>query len=263
MSSGGVGSDQAPFYSRFRLNYLLLAWAKLRKMSSILIPSRLSKLANTPYLADRWFFIAAAAFSVCNVPEAVPVIYNYAIDNIKDKSPEAKFDVSQKMRESLLKSAALGGLPKAINSLTMLKNVTPLDLRETKLQREQAIPTAEEFKEEFNRGPSFWDQVYGKVAKRVYGQMSTSYPDLAHWALYHVYSPLLSYTKILGPKDTSLVVIACLVPQDVNPQLKGHLRGAMNNGATPEEIASAREMAIAISSWCGITWKEDVAQLKL
>lgn len=255
--------DQAPLLLQVSVLLPCAILYKHKIMTSILIPSRLSILANTPHLADRWFFIAAAAFSVCNVPEAVPVIYNYAIDNIKDKSPEAKFDISQKMRESLLKSAALGGLPKAINSLTMLKNVTPLDLRETKLQREQAVPTAEELKEEYNRGPSFWDQVYGKVAKRVYGQMSTSYPDLAHWALYHVYSPLLSYTKILGPKDTSLVVIACLVPQDVNPQLKGHLRGALNNGATPEEIASAREMAIAISSWCGITWKEDVAQLKL
>jgi hypothetical protein len=39
-------------------------------------------------------------------------------------------------------------------------------------------------------------------------------------------------------------VLACLIPQDVNPQLKGHLVGALNNGATEDEVKAVREVVI-------------------
>jgi hypothetical protein len=41
-----------------------------------------------------------------------------------------------------------------------------------------------------------------------------------------------------------IVVLACLIPQDVNPQLKGHLVGALNNGATEDEVKAVREVVI-------------------
>lgn len=55
-------------------------------------------------------------------------------------------------------------------------------------------------------------------------------------ALHLVISALL----IFGPS----VVLACLIPQDVNPQLKGHLVGALNNGATEDEVKAVRDVVI-------------------
>lgn len=227
-------------------------------MSSVLTQARLKTLASSPHLAKSWYYIAAVALSVCNQPNDVPLIFEYMMDQpeIKTGPKDNQLLVARQIRESLLKGAALGGLPKTINSLTQLKNVTPVDLRDTELQRDPQVsaPGA-------SVGAEFFDQVYGKISKRVMGQMATAYPDLAYYALDHVYAPLLSYTGVLSPKDTSLVVIACLVPQDVNPQLKGHLKGAINNGATVDEVSSVREMSMLISSWCGITWKSPVAKL--
>ncbi|TDZ21442.1 Uncharacterized protein Cob_v005653 [Colletotrichum orbiculare MAFF 240422] len=37
--------------------------------------------------------------------------------------------------------------------------------------------------------------------------------------------------------------LAGLIPQDVNPQLKGHLRGALNVGASVDEIESGEAKA--------------------
>ena len=226
-------------------------------MSTVLTPARLKTLASTPHLGQSWHYIAAATLSVCNQPNDIPLIFEYMMSQPEISSSEEKqLLVARQIRESLLKGSALGGLPKTINSLTQLKNVTPVTLRDTDLQRDPQIsaPGA-------TVGTAFFDQVYGKISKRVMGQMSTAYPDLAYYALDHVYGPLLSYTGILGPKETSFVVIACLVPQDVNPQLKGHLKGALNNGATVDEVMSVREMSMLISSWCGITWKAPVAKL--
>lgn len=69
------------------------------------------------------------------------------------------------------------------------------------------------------------------------------------------------------------VVLACLIPQDVNPQLKGHLVGALNNGATEEEVKAVREVVIKVCEASGMKrlqqgaldgwgWREEVASLK-
>ncbi|ODQ66108.1 hypothetical protein NADFUDRAFT_51376 [Nadsonia fulvescens var. elongata DSM 6958] len=241
---------------------------------SILTTQRLVHLSTAyPMITNSWYFIAAATLSVCNSPQSVPQILNYIIPEnvspttslthsaISQSSSEHQdqFRKVQKMREALLKSAALGGLPKSINSLIQLKTATPSELRETEIHR-QHNPSPNYLLEE-QRGGEFWRKTYGKVANRVYEQMNAASPDLATWALNHVYAPLLSYTDILTPKETSFVVIACLIPQDVNPQLKGHLKGGLNNGASREEIMQVRQMSIEISKWCGIDWREEVAKL--
>ncbi len=255
--------------------------------SRLLTPSRLLRISTSPLLTNTWYFIAAATLSVCNKPDEVPVLFKYAMlhaelnsnpnpnpniksllnkfdakDDIKVSSDPIVFqkqlEIAKKTREALMKGCALAGLPKTINSLTVLKNITPDELRETKIQRKN-LKTVNEKDIEF--GSSFWDQVYGKISKRVMGQLTAAYPDLGMYALNYVYTPLLSFTDVLSAHDTSLVVIACLIPQDVNPQLKGHLKGALNNGATKDEIDSARELSIDISKWCGINWTQDVAKL--
>ncbi|KAK9373043.1 AhpD-like protein [Lipomyces chichibuensis] len=267
---------------------------------TLLTGSILASLRSTPLLASSWYYIAAATFSVCNRPEEIPAIFSYAIEHdaaqypsplqtisaqetwsrlstsgspsgstasfgSEDESlfvecstadPDRVRIIARKTREALLKAAALGGLPKSINSLIQLRNATPHEFREDGLMRPE-IPVEEEVR----RGTEFWNRVYGKVSRRVLAQMSTAYPDLAYYARQHVYSPLLSYTDVLSAKETSFVIIACLIPQDVNPQLKGHLKGGLNNGATKEEIMSVRDLSMRICRLCGISWKDEVAKL--
>lgn len=173
---------------------------------------------------------------------------------------KVQFHVAQTTREAILKSLALGGIPKAINAMAYVKNASPTELRDTHPQRDFSVASTEEVRE---RGIKFWKQVYGKVSDRIINNINSSYPDLWEYAKNHIYSPLLSYSDILTPAETSLVIIGCLVPQDVNPQLKGHLKGALNNGASPEEVVQARQLALLISEWCEVKWREEPAKLKL
>lgn len=224
-------------------------------MSRILTPSRLTYLSSFPKLANNWYYLAAATLSVCNRPEEIPSLFEYTLQT----SPSAEHaTIAAKTREALLKGSALAGLPKAINALTQLKSVTPPELRETSVKR----PPLHSIEAMELAGAQFFDQVYGKISKRIQGQLNSAYPDLAVYAVHSVYGSLLSFTDVLSPKETSLVVVACLIPQDVNPQLKGHLKGALNNGATSEEVANVRQLSIDVSEWCGVTWREPVAQLK-
>ena len=66
-----------------------------------------------------------------------------------------------------------------------------------------------------HRGLAFFDQVYGKVSKRVMGQMDRSGTGDLGLTARLIYGYLLSNTSILTAVETSYVLIAGLIPQDV------------------------------------------------
>jgi hypothetical protein len=65
------------------------------------------------------------------------------------------------------------------------------------------------------RGQKFFDKVYGKVSKRVMGQMDRSGTEDLGVVARLMYGYLLSNTNILTPAESSLVLLAGLIPQDV------------------------------------------------
>jgi len=66
-----------------------------------------------------------------------------------------------------------------------------------------------------HRGQTFFDKVYGKVSKRVMGQMDRSGTEDLGLTARLVYGYLLSNTAVLTHAETSYVLIAGLIPQDV------------------------------------------------
>ncbi len=53
----------------------------------------------------------------------------------------------------------------------------------------------------------------------------------------------------LDLKTRSLITVALLTSMGKQHELKGHVRGALNNGATPEEI---QEVLLHASVYCGV-----------
>ncbi|GEQ66540.1 hypothetical protein JCM33374_g203 [Metschnikowia sp. JCM 33374] len=204
--------------------------------------------------------------------------------------------IAEKTREAILKIAPISGLPKSINSLTALKSCTPNRLKpDSKFKRDTRVVTSKvnssSYTQEnmtgissevaslptFNtiegpvsiksinskailentvKGSDFWCMIYGKIRNRVRHQLYNAYPDLWQYAYNDVYGSILSYTGVLDAKETSFCVICSLIPQDVNPTLKGHLKGALNVGATKEEIEQIRLLTFDICDWNGnIVWE--------
>ncbi|CUS07054.1 unnamed protein product [Tuber aestivum] len=240
------------------------------------MPLSLSPIATSPLLKSlhhhpnlpihTFYFVAAVAFSVINRPQEIPRIWEYAVEEaaipgsetegyvereligniIQNGERESALTIHRKLREAILKSAAIGGLPKAINSLNILKAVTALHILSAPTTTNRRLlfqPTYHT--NALTRGCQFFDTVYGKVSKRVMGGMRNSYDDLAV-VTELLYGHVLSNSEVIGARDTSLTLIAGLIPQNVNPQLKGHLRGALNNGATAEEVMAVREVVLRI-----------------
>lgn len=72
----------------------------------------LNELRDNPSIPkDTWYFIAAATLTVLNRPDDVALVLNHAIGCIADTQEQLR--VTRRIREALIKSAAIGGLPKA------------------------------------------------------------------------------------------------------------------------------------------------------
>lgn len=213
--------------------------------------------------------------------------------------------ITVKFREVLLKVSGLIGVPKTINALNYLKTVTPMSIKNnntlpvrnnivkknnipsskiieedfsgTKFQSEDVIDTIDgpinensiNSKQVFNNlkaGSDLWNKIYSNnYNKKIRNQIYQSYPDLWYFIYQNIYSNIFSFTEILNEQETALVIVTSLIPQDVNPQLKGHLRGAVNLGVSHEQLTDLRLMVFDLCDWTGGNYwrggKDSVAKL--
>ncbi|KAK2017877.1 carboxymuconolactone decarboxylase [Colletotrichum eremochloae] len=234
----------------------------------IITPALLASIRSQPHLPRHvWYFVAATTLTILNRPDEIPHIYQHALahgvgpEDAKPGSDE-QLTISRKLREALIKASAVGGLPKTINSLMELKKVTPehlLDKRHGSDNCMTSSPTARYIDvhdtasyKVLQRGQDFWDRIYGKISRRIMGQMDRCGTEDLGLTARLTYGYILSNTNVLSPVETSYVLIAGLIPQDVNPQLKGHLRGALNGGACIEEVRAVRSIVMEICKAAGM-----------
>ncbi|KAI4247764.1 MAG: hypothetical protein L6R40_001350 [Gallowayella cf. fulva] len=209
-------------------------------MSKSAISSLLSSIRLTPHLPPQsWYLIAGVALSTLNKPDEIPHVFHYAME--KDAgSTETPINIARRMREALVKASAIGGLPKraresarevfdstakilysqSINALFALKKVTPPALLDEPLTYSPTERSVELYdmpaSRILQRGQSFFDQIYGKVSTRVMGQMDRSGTEDLGITARLMYGYILSNTTVLSPAESSFVLIAGLIPQDVS-----------------------------------------------
>ena len=71
---------------------------------------------------------------------------------------------------------------------------------------------------------------------------------LQHIINAYVYGDLWSRGK-LGGRERSIAMVAMIAAMNRSAELKVHLRGALANGCTPDEI---REVLLLVTLYCGI-----------
>ncbi|SMN20868.1 similar to Saccharomyces cerevisiae YJR111C Putative protein of unknown function [Maudiozyma saulgeensis] len=243
-----------------------------------------------------WAHLAIATVVSCNFPELIPKIYIAKLLQLQEHSQQrslqdiilraetlllhrdelnsefaevndAQIKFNSEIKEVILKESALVGIPRAINGLKSLYTTTPKSLLNEKgdlhPQNAYISETVRRRDESHNleRGLNHWNKTYGKVSMRIINDLNDFYPDLWQFIIKDVYGDVLSYGKIIDASLTSLVVICALIPLDVNAQLRGHLRGALNVGWDRNFIDVVRNYSLMISVWCGVHWKTDVVKL--
>ncbi|KXJ92839.1 hypothetical protein Micbo1qcDRAFT_160670, partial [Microdochium bolleyi] len=146
----------------------------------VVSPAFLGRLIENHGLCrETWYLVASSTLAVLNRPQDVQVVYTYALANLetgheRPATREEKLRVSRRVREALVKTSVIAGLPKSINALMSLKMVTPSELLDgqeifspTSRRGDLSAPSARIL----DRGQAFFDALYGKLSRRIMRQM--------------------------------------------------------------------------------------------
>ncbi|MGO1400684.1 MAG: carboxymuconolactone decarboxylase family protein, partial [Moraxellaceae bacterium] len=101
----------------------------------------------------------------------------------------------------------------------------------------------------YNNGLKARTEVMGEqhVKRSLDSAMAFTQP-LQDWIIEHAWGSTWQDDSILPRKYRSLITIAFLIAQKSPNELKGHIRGAINNGASVAEI---REVLMHSLPYCG------------
>jgi 4-carboxymuconolactone decarboxylase len=141
--------------------------------------------------------------------------------------------------EAILQTHLFAGYPRTINALATVHGVGV---------------------EEFNAGevdPAVWRgngeqncrTIYGDAYEPLRARIASLHPDLDRWMVEIGYGRMLSRPG-LTLRQRELCVLAVLAGQNVAPQLKSHLLGAMRAGASRAECRAILDQTTAV-------WGED------
>jgi 4-carboxymuconolactone decarboxylase len=137
------------------------------------------------------------------------------------------------VEEALLQSYLFLGYPAALWALGLWRDRSPAP----------AGPAAAEDAALWRtRGEAVCARVYGGQYARLRANVARLHPDVERWMLVEGYGKVLGRPG-LALRTRELCIVALLVGQDARPQLYAHLRGALNAGATAEDVGAALAIA--------------------
>ncbi|KAI0700539.1 hypothetical protein C8T65DRAFT_580280 [Cerioporus squamosus] len=214
-----------------------------------------------------WAVVAAVSFSASNIAEAVPLVFHSALDGLVQAQRQAgtpteaahseQLALARKIREAVLQSGLLSGMPRAINSLVALHKVMPEHLRETKPLRDTKKPPEQCDK----RGEELFGAVYRDSAQSVQTLLDAAYPDLGWFCTTVGYGMTYGGTDVLTPVELIYVMVAALIAVDSPTQVGWHLANARRSGAPLAETRAVRETAMQVARRAGVVWRAGVPEV--
>ena len=134
------------------------------------------------------------------------------------------------VEECILQSYLMAGFPRALNAMREWRKVSGIP-----------APAPEEIPE-----PSLWrwrhqgeqtcEAVYGKFYEKLRENIAQLHPALDEWMIVEGYGKILS-RQGLELRLRELCIVAACTAMGQDRQLHSHLHGALNAGASPEELA--------------------------
>ncbi|KAI5120155.1 hypothetical protein M0805_003642 [Coniferiporia weirii] len=212
-------------------------------------------------LRNPWFLVAAVAYNASNRIEAVPKVYEFALEALDaaNASHEEKVRMTVVLRDAIFKSGLIAGYSRTISSLIALYEATPTELRETKLIREVDNDSVADI---ISRGDQLFTAMYGNTATSVQSLLEAIHPDMGWFSKNIAYGYTYNSTHVVSQRDTSYAIVAALVAMDTPRQIGWHLANCRRGGASLEEVRAVRAISIEVAQACGIAWRDGVPEVK-
>ncbi|PVF92308.1 hypothetical protein CPB86DRAFT_791290 [Serendipita vermifera] len=239
----------------------------LMSMKSKYPTERTSLTASSDVLNNPWWIPVAVAFSAGNRPDAVPILFKFALSDLiraqkkfgvkGNKAQTERLVLARKFRDVLFKGGMTGGYSKAINALNALHEVMPGELRDTKTVRDIRIPLAEHEV----HGRQFFSLLYGDDANRVQGLLDSILPEIGWFSNTIAYGYVYGFTEVTNPLETLYTLVGSLIAVDTPLQISWHLNNARRYGASLEQVRAVRHIAIEASKLAGVVRRNQVPEV--
>ena len=152
---------------------------------------------------------------------------------MRDLSQHAGEAEGAGVEEVLLQSYLFLGYPTALNAIALWRRLSG---------RPPPSPAEDDWEAWVSRGGEVCRQVYGGQYGILRENVRALHPDLERWMVAEGYGKVLGRPG-LDLVDRELCIVAMLAVQDSPRQLYSHLRGALNAGATEEDVEGVLEEA--------------------
>jgi 4-carboxymuconolactone decarboxylase len=202
-------------------------------------------LAMTPTVAA-WPIVPALDEPTTRLVRLAGAIAGGSEADVRANATACTQDVSPEwVEEVILQSYLFAGLPRTLNAM-----------REWRRLSGRAAPAsddgtdAEARSAEWRaRGEATCAAVYGHMYDRLRVNIAALHPALDAWMVVEGYGKVLGRPQLdLMRRELCIVAMCAVAKQD--RQLQSHLHGALNVGATPEQVAGA---ITAVSEMAGKT----------
>lgn len=138
------------------------------------------------------------------------------------------------VEEAILQSYLFAGLPRTLNAMREWRKVTGRHAP----AYDEGTDTEAKAAAWRDRGERTCAAVYADMYERLRVNIAALHPALDTWMVVEGYGKVLGRPELdLMRRELCIVAVCAVVKQD--RQLQSHLHGALNVGATPEQVAGA------------------------
>ncbi|KAH7146504.1 hypothetical protein EDB81DRAFT_883912 [Dactylonectria macrodidyma] len=201
---------------------------------------------DTDITCANWYTVAAAAMAAASAGPDVPKVYELATEGL---SLEKKMLAQRRLKEAILKTSCLYGVPRSLQALLPLFATIPdneIDHYGPRFETVHSVP-AQQVREE--KATKYFDTIWGEEAANVHRERNHKYqPDLYLLNLEMIYQWYFSEDTILNPIETQMCNASALICSNCPVQAMWHTRGIVRHSGTKNQAKFAQEIGLAIAS---------------
>ncbi|KAB5539477.1 hypothetical protein GE09DRAFT_1290569 [Coniochaeta sp. 2T2.1] len=210
-------------------------------------------------LEDKWYCIASCAFTACNQPKYVATIFAVATEDHHDDVEYQKL-VLRRMKESLLKTSIIYGIPRLINAFRALVRLVPSPSLWEPSPSSPPTPRSQTLVPSTldPRALTYMRTIFRSDLDPFLGVMDSYWPDLRTLVVTTIYGYYQSDLSVLGALETSMLNIASLMPMDVAEEVGWHLRGLVRNGGTESQARETVGLVRGVMEVTGVVLRNEM-----
>ncbi|KAF2493636.1 hypothetical protein BU16DRAFT_465362 [Lophium mytilinum] len=199
---------------------------------------------------DSWYIIVASALLATDGGEHFAALYKYALDQLgPGSSSEARKNVSRRLREVIIKTWTLIGLPKVFPAYYSLASA------------EAPGDAAADFERSERRANLHPDQVTARSQDWLKRELAedgeavmkslSANPDLAWTIKFIQYGYFFADTSVLDTIENEFCILAALMGSGAKMAMFAHMKSLRRLGASKSEAEAFQDVVVKVAAFQG------------